>query len=152
MLFGLWVSILVICNADCFQATGVGIPLNALVQKSGVEIKSKPRYYQGLSVGGKKRADWAQAPGGEVQVVEEKIPPLLHAAHVASIDSVEWFMSDAPLRRYKEFAESNKHDKRIKTLVQSGKGFDKTIGNWLDAKSRFRSRDTENKLTNVQVN
>lgn len=44
-------------------------------------------------------------------------------------------MSDAPLRRYKEFAEANKHDKRIKTLVQSAKGFDKTIGNWLDAKS-----------------
>lgn len=121
------------------KATGVGIPLNALVQKSGVEIKTKPGYYQGLSVGGKKRADWAQAPGGQVQVVEQKIPPLLQAAYMSSIESVEWFMSDAPLRRYKEFAESNKHDKRIKTLVQSGKGFDKIIGNWLDGKSKLFS-------------
>jgi hypothetical protein len=112
----------------------VGIPLNELVQKSGVEIKTKPRYYQGLSVGGKKRADWAQAPGGNQQVIEEKIPPLLQAAHLGSIDSVEWFMSDAPLRRYKEFAEANNNDKRIKTL-ESGKGFDKSIGIWLNSKS-----------------
>ncbi|KAH7417628.1 hypothetical protein BKA64DRAFT_702397 [Cadophora sp. MPI-SDFR-AT-0126] len=123
--------------AEMIKATGVGIPLNALIKKSGVEIKTKPRYYQGLSVGGKKRADWAQAPGGEVHVVEERVPPLLQAAHIASIDSVEWFMSDAPLRRYKEFAESNKHDKRIKTLMETGKGFEKTIGGWLDAKSEL---------------
>ncbi|KAH7360980.1 ankyrin repeat-containing domain protein [Rhexocercosporidium sp. MPI-PUGE-AT-0058] len=123
--------------AEMIKATGVGIPLNALIQKSGVEIKTKPRYYQGLSVGGKKRADWAQAPGGEVHVIEERVPPLLQAAHVASIDSVEWFMSDAPLRRYKEFAEANRHDKRIKTLMETGKGFEKTIGNWLDAKSEL---------------
>ena len=123
--------------AEMIKSTGAGIPLNALIKKSGIEIKTKPRYYQGLTVGGKKRADWAQAPGGDVQVVEEKIPPLLQAAHVGSIDSVEWFMSDAPMRRYKEFAENNKNDKRIKTLEQSGKGFDKTIGAWLDAKSNF---------------
>jgi len=119
------------------QATGVGIPLNDLIKKSGVEIKTKPKYYQGLSVGGKKRADWAQAPGGNVKVIEEKIPPLLQAAHNGSLDSVEWFMSDAPMRRYKEFAQSNKHDKRIKTLEESGKGFDKTIGKWLIASSEF---------------
>lgn len=110
--------------------------MDDLIQKSGFEIKTKPRYYQGLSVGGKKRADWAQAPGEYVQKVsEESIPPLLRAAYVGSMDSVEWFMSDAPLRRYKEFAEINKNDKRIKTLEESGKGFDRTIGAWLDAKS-----------------
>ncbi|KAE8441442.1 hypothetical protein EG329_004968 [Mollisiaceae sp. DMI_Dod_QoI] len=123
--------------AQMIKTTGVGIPLNELIQQSGVEVKTKPRYYQGLSVGGKKRADWAQAPGGEVYVVEEKIPPLLRAAYSGSIDSVEWFMSDAPLRRYKEFAEANKHDKRIKTLEASGKGFEKTIGAWLNAKNQL---------------
>ncbi|KAL2074939.1 hypothetical protein VTL71DRAFT_8719 [Oculimacula yallundae] len=124
--------------AEMIKATGVGIPLNALVAKNGLEIKTKPRFYQGLSVGGKKRADWAQAPGGgEIQAVEERVPPLLQAAHFASIDSVEWFMSDAPLRRYNEFAEANKHDKRIKTLAESGKGFEKTISSWLNAKSEL---------------
>jgi ankyrin repeat protein len=46
-------------------------------------------------------------------------------------------MSDAPTRRYKEFAEQNKHDKRIKTLQGTGTGFDKTIRKWLDAKSEL---------------
>jgi hypothetical protein len=46
-------------------------------------------------------------------------------------------MSDAPMRRYKEFAEHNKHDKRITTLQETGKGFDNTIGIWLDAKSEL---------------
>jgi hypothetical protein len=124
-------------NANNNKATGVGIPLNELIATSGVEIKTKPRYYQGLSVGGKKRADWAQAPGGYQRVVEEKTPPLLQAAKLGSIDAVEWFMSDAPMRRYKEFAESNKHDKRIKTLEEAGKGFDKTIGSWLAMKCKF---------------
>jgi ankyrin repeat protein len=123
--------------AEMIKLTGVGIPLNELIKKSGIELKTKPRYYQGLTVGGKKRADWAKAPGSGGQVFEEKVPPLLQAAHVGSIESVEWFMSDAPRRRYKEFAENNKNDKRIKALQHSGKGFDKTIGTWLDAKSEI---------------
>jgi ankyrin repeat protein len=123
--------------AEMIKTTGVGIPLNKLIEKSGVEIKEKPKYYQGLSVGGKKRADWAQAPGGNVTVVEERIPPLLQAAHMGSIESVEWLMSDAPMRRYKEFAEKNKSDKRIKILDESNKGFDKTIGKWLNTNSKF---------------
>ena len=45
-------------------------------------------------------------------------------------------MSDAPMRRYKEFAEKNSHDKRIKTLEQA-KGFDKTINSWLTTKSKL---------------
>jgi hypothetical protein len=64
------------------------------------------------------------------------LPPLLRAAKLGSLDAVEWFMSDAPLRRYKEFAETNKDDKRIKTLKEAGKGFDNTISTWMDSKSQ----------------
>lgn len=52
-------------------------------------------------------------------------------------------MSDAPMRRYNEFAEANQHDKRIRTLEESDKGFYKTIGSWLNLQSEFiRSRPT----------
>lgn len=37
------------------KRTGAGIPLDHLVKKSGVEMKQKPKYYQGLTVYGKKR-------------------------------------------------------------------------------------------------
>jgi len=122
--------------AYMMKMTGVGLPLNALIKNSGIELKTKPKYYQGLTVGGKKRADWAQAPGNQVKVVEERIPPVLQAAHTGSLESVEWFMSDAPMRRYKEFARVNRHDKRIRTLEESGKGFDKTISQWLSANGK----------------
>ena len=125
--------------AEMIQSSGAGIPLNELIKTSGVELKVKPKFYQGLSVGGKKRADWAQAPGGVSQVIEIKTPPLLQAIRAGSIDSVEWLMSDAPMRRYKEFAERNKTDKRIKTLVETEIGFHKTVASWLDSNCEYSS-------------
>jgi hypothetical protein len=41
--------------AEIIKRTGAGIPLDHLVKKSGVELQHKPRYYQGLTVYGKKR-------------------------------------------------------------------------------------------------
>lgn len=41
--------------AEIISRTGAGIPLDDLVKKSGIEMKRKPRYYQGLTVYCKKR-------------------------------------------------------------------------------------------------
>jgi hypothetical protein len=41
--------------AEIIRQTGAGIPLDHLVKKSGIELKVKPRSYQGLTVYGKKR-------------------------------------------------------------------------------------------------
>ncbi|KAH8891013.1 hypothetical protein GQ53DRAFT_166758 [Thozetella sp. PMI_491] len=41
--------------AETIRRTGAGLPLEELVKDSGVEIKEKPKYYQGLTVYGKKR-------------------------------------------------------------------------------------------------
>lgn len=43
--------------AEIIKRTGAGLPLEHLVQDSGIELKEKPRYYQGLTVYGKKRYD-----------------------------------------------------------------------------------------------
>ena len=43
--------------ALAIKRTGAGIPLDHLVKQSGVEEKQKPRFYQGLTVYGKKRYD-----------------------------------------------------------------------------------------------
>jgi len=40
---------------EIIKRTGAGLPLERLVQGSGVELKEKPRFYQGLTVYGKKR-------------------------------------------------------------------------------------------------
>ncbi|EMR81433.1 putative ankyrin repeat protein [Botrytis cinerea BcDW1] len=119
--------------AEMIKRCGAGVPLGTLVSSSGVELKTKPRYYEGLSIGGKKRKDWARPPAHTrtYNPFERQFPPLLEAAHMGNIESVEWFMSDAPMRHYKEFAERNKDDLRIRTL-ESGKGFESTISNWLE--------------------
>ncbi|KAL7787534.1 ankyrin repeat-containing domain protein [Trichoderma ceciliae] len=122
------------------KRTGAGIPLDHLVKKSGVELKQKPRYYQGLTVYGKKRKDWAQA--GRSMVVRTtglQTPPLLHAALGGRIEAVELFLSDRPHRLYSEFAKSKaaSEDPRLKHLTDSPVGFDRAISKWLGADNDY---------------
>lgn len=137
------------------KRTGAGIPLDHLVKKSGVELQKKPRFYQGLTVYGKKRfvslfkglyiipdadyryrKDWANA--GRNMVVKTsgmRTPPLLFAALGGSIESVEFFLSDAPHRLYAEFGKSKtaQGDSRLSHLKESPGGFDRAIARWLGA-------------------
>ncbi|RYO79042.1 hypothetical protein DL766_009476 [Monosporascus sp. MC13-8B] len=120
--------------ADMIKRTGAGMPLEDLIKKSGVEMKVKPRYYQGLTVYGKKRADWASKGRNLVaKPTGSKAPPLLIAALKGSRESVEWFLSDTPMRHYLEFGSSKvaKEDPRLKHLSQAPGGFDRAIMRWL---------------------
>ena len=124
--------------ADMIKWAGAGLPLEELVKKTGVELKEKPRYYQGLTVYGKKRKDWATAGRNVVsRRTDSTESPLLRAAQKGCIESVEWFLSDAPLRNYLEFGKSNvtKEDPRLKHLNQSHGGFEKAVTRWLGAEN-----------------
>ncbi|XPS71768.1 hypothetical protein M3J07_003939 [Ascochyta lentis] len=123
---------------DIVKRTGAGIPLDDLVKKSGVEINKKPKYYQSLSVHGKKRADWAAA-GRDTQCEpsREEHPPLLHAARLTNLDSIEWFLSDAATHAYIEFAENNKNDIRIQSLAKAKGGLQASISKWLNLRSKL---------------
>ncbi|TPX15381.1 uncharacterized protein E0L32_004361 [Thyridium curvatum] len=124
--------------AEIIKRTGAGLPLEDLVKRSGVEIKDKPRYYQGLTVYGKKRSDWAQAGRNVVsKPIGNKASPLLHAAMAGCIESVEWFLSDSPIRQYQEFSKSKaaQHDSRLKHLTQAPGGFDAQVKKWLGNQS-----------------
>jgi len=120
---------------EMIKKTGVGIPLDQLVEKTGISIQEKPKYYQGLNVGGKKNAAWAEAanPNAHHQNYSsiEKTSPLLKAAKMGSLESVQWFMSELPAIKYVEFAATHQEDKRVQVLSKSEDGFDKTITNWL---------------------
>ncbi|KAK3495967.1 hypothetical protein B0T13DRAFT_311367 [Neurospora crassa] len=123
--------------AELIRRTGAGLPLEHLVEGSGVELKEQPRYYQGLSVYGKKRKDWASA-GREVaqQPRDENstTSPLLRAAESCCIESIQWFLSDAPLRHYLEFAKSKaaQEDTRMQHLGRAPGGVEGAIARWLD--------------------
>lgn len=119
-------------------ATGANIPLQKLVDTSGVTISEKPTYYQGLSVYGKKRKDWAdQGRGITRAAIEDGYPPLLSVVFEGNLESTEYLMGDAPLRRYQEFAAANKDDKRIEVLTRIEGGIDKVLSNWLYARKNL---------------
>jgi len=123
--------------AELIKRTGAGIPLNKFAKASGVEATEKPKYYQGLSVYGKKRKDWADAGMNTAvyEPVEYHRPPLLEASHYGVLDTVEWLMSDAPLRCYRQFAGSHADDKRLQLLAKSKKGFEGFVKKFLGTHS-----------------
>jgi ankyrin repeat protein len=121
--------------------TCAGIPLTQLAQKTGAKTINKSKYYQGLSIRGKKNEAWAASyRRGGVPFNSEDAPPLLlSAAQEISVESFEWLLSDAPLRLYKEYAANNSDDDRLKLLYQSKQGFENTLIDWLDAKCKYRT-------------
>ncbi|KAK3329602.1 hypothetical protein B0H66DRAFT_31713 [Apodospora peruviana] len=124
--------------AEIIRRTGAGLPLEHLVNDSGIEVKEKPLYYQGLTVYGKKRKDWATEGRNVVEKQTGiKTSPLLFAAEAGCIESVEWFLTDIPLRLYLEFTKSKaaREDPRLKHLAQAPGGFEGAISKWLKDQS-----------------
>lgn len=118
--------------AEAIRWTGAGISLDALVKKSGVDITNAPLYYQGLSVGGKKRADWAQAEKGyDSQHFHNSHPPLLEAGLRGRLSCVKWLQSDDAKTCYALFMRTNIDDARLKNLAQSEGGLEISVERWL---------------------
>ncbi|EGP89184.1 uncharacterized protein MYCGRDRAFT_92101 [Zymoseptoria tritici IPO323] len=125
--------------AHLIQRSATGAPIRDLIKRSGVETKEKPKYYQGLSVHGKKRKDWAARPRKTRRdygagPIDKDTAPVLQAAYYASIQSVEWLLSDAPARCYSEFAERHPEHVRVKALSQAESGFDGSVQQFLNAR------------------
>jgi len=51
---------------------------------------------------------------------------------------MEWLLSDAPIRIYREFAENNQGDNRLKTLSTAFGGITSMLTTWLGTRSEFR--------------
>ncbi|OQO13617.1 hypothetical protein B0A48_01846 [Cryoendolithus antarcticus] len=126
--------------AELAKRCAAGLPLNRFAKRSGVELPEKPKYYQGLSVAGRKRKDWA-ARGRETTdyaLAENEKPPLLVAANAQALESVKWFLSDAPLRCYKEFAKAHgATDKRLQRLSEAKGGFEGAVKKFKDARNHL---------------
>ncbi|CAH0051932.1 unnamed protein product [Clonostachys solani] len=114
--------------------TGAGIPLNSFIKGSGIKLDQKPKFYQGLTVYGKKRKDWANKGRNMIARASGlKTPPLLYAALGGSLESVQFFLSDVPHRLYTEFSKTETAllDPRIQHLTQQQGAFDRAVGKWL---------------------
>ncbi|KMP01227.1 hypothetical protein CIRG_01367 [Coccidioides immitis RMSCC 2394] len=115
--------------------TGAEFPLQALIKKAGVKLDSKPKYYQGLTVYGSKREDWAAEDGRHrYRRFEAEENLLLRAAFTTNLESIKWFLSDIPEQKYKEFASMYADDKRIKAFTDVPGGFEGALSSWLNAR------------------
>lgn len=124
------------CLEELIKRTGAELPVDALLHNAGIRIKEKPKYYEGLSVRGRKRADWALRKSEETDATMT-VSPLLTAARSGSLKSSEWYLSTAPARHYLEFMQRHMTDHRIGLLAQSEKGIERPLMGWLNAGSRF---------------
>ncbi|KAL8671283.1 MAG: hypothetical protein Q9168_004223 [Polycauliona sp. 1 TL-2023] len=125
--------------AELIKNLGAELPLDALIKKSGVEKNVKPKYYQGLSIGGKKMTGWAREHGGHSaqSAMSESTPPVLQAAHAGGLAAVEWFMSDTPLRLYREYRGKHKDDERLQKLAEAPGGYEQVVGSWLKQRNNL---------------
>ena len=123
---------------EIIKTTGAGIPLDTMAKTSGVKLEEKPKYYQGLTVYGKKRQDWAErGRGRKAEIIESDDAPVLRAIVRGGVEIAEYYFSDGPLNRYKEFAHTFKDDKRIASLSQVKGGIDKALARWLNTRSEL---------------
>lgn len=125
------------CLEELIKRTGAGMPINEFVQKSGVKLAERPEFYQGLTIRGKKRADWARAERWQGQPEKSKSSPLLVAASYGNIDSTKWFLGKEPGQQYVAFAKAYGHDKRLKHLEKSTQGVEGALMNWLKSRSKW---------------
>ena len=123
--------------SEMIKIEGAELPLDAFVKQSGIQDEQKPKYYQGLSIGGKKMTSWARERSGDYQQrMGESVPPLLQAAFEGGLAAVEWFLSDTPFRLYKEYSVNNADDHRLKMLAKAPGGLDQALSSWLKRKSK----------------
>lgn len=127
------------CLGLLIKSTGVGLPLMKLSDESGIAAREEPQYYQGLSIRGQKRKDWADAgrQKGFSTVDGPSRPPLLISALQGSMASTEWFLSTAPSRHYLDYVNAHLEDEDIKRVAKSALGLDATILRWLQSRSKL---------------
>lgn len=127
------------CMAKLIRNTAVGLPLAKLSETFGAKTEEEPRYYQGLSIRGMKRKDWANAGRNDQKAPPAGRPPLLVSAIQGSVFSTEWFLSTNPGRLYLEYANSHREGQNVARLAQSKLGLEGSVLNWLQTRSKYIS-------------
>ncbi|KAJ5138750.1 uncharacterized protein N7515_003598 [Penicillium bovifimosum] len=126
------------CLTKLIQHSATGLPLAKLSSESGVEAPKEPRYYQGLSIRGAKRSDWANAGRHETaSSSSDKNTPLLISAFQGNLASTEFFLGTAPGRYYLEYVNSHPENKDVKRISKSKLGLEASVLNWLQTRNNL---------------
>ncbi|CAJ0829388.1 15258_t:CDS:10 [Entrophospora sp. SA101] len=107
---------------DLFIEFGVGGNNFAIFdiddKKDGIIEIEKPKWYQGLDVDGSKKKSWVvhYMPNSHENFVQPSF--LFYASFYGSIKSIEYFLSERPIKALEKFAKKkdNRKDNRLKVL------------------------------------
>ena len=123
---------------DVLLTNGAGLPLDQLVQNSGVAVQEESKYYQGLTVYGSKKKAWAERDANQFNHRKgfSAKTPLLHAVFLRSMATLKWAMTE-PERLYRQSVEKYKDTKSMKALQQAEGGFARQLDRWLRSRSKF---------------
>ncbi|KAL2435389.1 hypothetical protein ABEF95_015901 [Exophiala dermatitidis] len=127
---------------EMIKSTGVGLAIQKIFQKAGLQLDQKPQYYQGLTVHGRKRQDWTEARRlgyRHRQDTSDAPNPRLTAIAEGNLRAAQYFLGDGPLRRYLEFAETrnSKDDVHIQALAKAEGGVEAALQTWLSTRSHL---------------
>lgn len=143
------------CLGMLIQGTAAGLPLLKMSKASGVAAQEEPQYYQGLSIRGQKRKDWADAgrPGDSSLSRgsnDAGRPPVLISALQGKLASTEWLLGTAPSRYYLEYVNAHLEDENIQRLSQSKLGLEASVLKWLQNRSELPNFQTVKTCTNME--
>lgn len=130
------------CLGLLIQSTAAGLPLLKMSTESGIAAREEPQYYQGLSIRGQKRKDWADAGRPDNNKFSRGFsdngrPPVLISAIQGNMASTEWLLGTAPSRYYLEYVNAHLEDENIQRLSQSKLGLEASVLNWLQSRSEL---------------
>lgn len=130
------------CLGLLIQSTAAGLPLLKMSKESGIAAREEPQYYQGLSIRGQKRKDWADAGRPDNNTFSRGFsdngrPPVLISAIQGNMASTEWLLGTAPSRYYLEYVNAHLEDENIQRLSQSKLGLEASVLNWLQSRSEL---------------
>ena len=124
---------------QAIKTTGYLLPLSKLTTGTNDDdeedegTRRKPKYYQGLSVYGKKRKDWA-APQNENPAAHYDPGvncPLKSVTASDNLEAFKFFYEGGVLASYMGFLNKYKNDKRIRFLSRREGGIEGVLKTWL---------------------
>lgn len=108
---------------EIMKAVPFGIPFSELEEADEEFQMQKPQYYQGLTVYGTKRKDWASSSYPAYATNSENMQkPIQIAVYYGQLDSIKWLLSDRPFECLKAFIEAHPDDMKTKLLKKQGDG------------------------------
>lgn len=108
---------------EIMKTVSFGISWSELEEADEELQMQKPQYYQGLTVYGTKRKDWASnsypafgTRSGQVQ------KPVQIAVYFGQLESIKWLLSDRPFKCLQEFMKAHPGSTRTRLLTKQGDG------------------------------